>query len=288
MEIKLNQYWSQYELVDCGNGKKLERFGEVLLIRPEVSAINTPEKPYNEWKTKADAEFFEDTGQWKLFGKSLNNWVLPYGFVDDSLDFNLKLTNFKHVGIFPEQVINWLYIQKIANFFTEVPRFLNLFGYTGASSLIAARNGYKVTHVEALKQIIQWGKTQAESNGTTCIRWLNDDVVKFVEREKRRGNTYHVIMLDPPATGKGPGREHWQFEKDIQGLLLSIKEILAPKAVLIMNFYAHSMNEKFGHKMILEYFKDFKIETCDAIDGSSKSGKTINHGYLIRLERGLK
>jgi 23S rRNA (cytosine1962-C5)-methyltransferase len=284
MNISINKYLPDYELIDCGDNKKLERFGNIVLIRPEISAIEKPKLGHSEWKKMADTSFIADKNIWiKHKNKSFTEWGIQY----KELDLQLKLTNFKHIGIFPEQVLNWEYIKKVSVSFKQTPNFLNLFGYTGISSLVAASNNYKVTHVEALKQIIAWGKQQALHNNITCIRWIVDDVVKFIKRENRRKNKYNFIVIDPPAIGYGTGGKRWIFEKDIMPLLEMVCQLLDNQAVIILNLYAHSMNEKFSHKLILEYFNDFNIETNSIIMGKSSYGNTIDHGQLIRLERNI-
>lgn len=284
MNIDINKYLPDYELIDCGNEKKLERFGDIVLIRPEISAQETPKLKYNEWEKMADASFVEEEKIWiKHKNKEFKDWFLPY----KELHLQLKLTSFKHIGIFPEQVLNWDYISQASNSFSNTPKFLNLFGYTGVSSLVAAANNYKVTHVEALKQIINWGKQQALTNNITCIRWIVDDVLSFIERENRRKNKYNFIIIDPPAIGYGKGGKRWVFEKDIMTLLKIVNQLLENQAIVILNLYSHSITEKFSHKLILEYFKDFKIETNSKILGKSSYGNTIDHGNLMRLERNI-
>lgn len=284
MKVKLNKYLADYELIDCGNRKKIERFGDKILIRPEISADFSPVKKYSEWEEIADATFSETEKSWEIHKQGkFDEW-----FIDvEGLKIKLQLTNFKHVGIFPEQVFNWNYIKDVSNMFNGVPRFLNLFGYTGISSMCAAGCNYDVTHVEGLKQIVKWGSSLAENNGIVNIRWIVDDAVKFVERELRRENKYDLIMLDPPAIGYGKSGKRWVFEKDIDNLLASVRKLLKPKSVVILNLYAQSMNEKFGHKMILEYFNDFRIETFEKTLGVSSKDNFISHGYMIRLERGI-
>jgi 23S rRNA (cytosine1962-C5)-methyltransferase len=285
MNINISSYLPDYELIDCGNHKKLERFGDIIAIRPEISANTSPKLKFTEWENVADISFDAENNVWIMHkDKSLVEWGMTYR----ELNFKLRLTNFKHIGIFPEQAINWDYISKIKACFNNVPSFLNLFGYTGISSIVAASNNYKVTHIEALKQIINWGKQQAQDNNITCIRWIADDVLKFVERENRRKNKYNFIIIDPPAIGYGKGGKRWIFEKDIMPLLDMLSQILDNQAVVVLNLYSHSMNEKFSHKLILEYFKDFNIETNGIVLGKSSYGDTINHGQLIRLERNIE
>lgn len=287
MKINLNQIFSEYELIDCGNGLKLERFGDIALIRPEVSAANHPGLNKTEWLKVAHAEFISDSknsGSWKIYKNIPESWKISFEHENSNIVADLALTNSKHIGIFPEQALNWKYILDYTSN-NSVSSFLNLFGYTGLSSIVAAHNSEKVTHIDSIKKVVEWTKNNAELNNLNNIRCINEDAPKFVKREQKRNNKYQGIILDPPAIGVGANREKWVFEKNIDDLLLSISHILDKKAFVIMNFYSHSVNEKFIHRLILTYFKDFNIEYLENIYGVSRYGGEINHGYFIRLYR---
>jgi 23S rRNA (cytosine1962-C5)-methyltransferase len=285
MDIDFNKYWKDYQLIDCGNKLKLEKFGNIITIRPDITANQSPKLNIDEWKKLADAEFCSTNnhvnGEWILKKNTLKKWKLSYNNLNISL--LLQFTSTKHLGIFPEQILNWQYLSEKENFSNN--KFLNLFGYTGVSSLVAAKSGMEVTHIDSVKKIVEWGKLNMSLSDISNIRWIVEDAQKFVEKEIRRKNKYTGIILDPPAIGKGPKKETWILEKSLEKLLQNINKILAQKSFIILNLYSHSINTKYVHKIILKYFPSYKIEFCDEVIGLSKYGNTINHGFLVRLER---
>ena len=204
MKLLTTKSFSEYDLLDSGNARRLERFGKYVLNRPDPQAIWTPHLPPSEWE-KAD---FIYTDRWQ--GKNVSSrWEVIYG----DLRFFAKLTPFKHTGIFPEQAVNWEWMQKNIhnakkNGQAEV-KVLNLFGYTGIASLVCAGAGAHVTHVDASKPSIGWARENQEIAGLSDkpIRWILDDALKFCEREVRRGNSYDGILMDPPSYGHGPDGE---------------------------------------------------------------------------------
>lgn len=216
---------SEYELLDCGGGRKLERFGKYILARPEKQAMWI-ETNSALWE-KADAEYTrtnERGGEW-----AVKNPEMPREWIFECLNFKLllKLTPFGHVGIFPDQSEGWEWIKKQCQ---EKPlKILSLFSYTGGATLAAALAGAVVTHVDASKPAISWAVENQKLSGleNKPIRWILDDALKFVKREERRGATYDGIIMDPPKFGRGPKGEVWQFEKDFPRLLESCKKILS-------------------------------------------------------------
>lgn len=285
MNINFNTYWQDYELIDCGNKLKLEKFGSIITIRPDVTAIQTPKLNFDEWRKIADAEFSSKNnnvnGEWIVKNKALEKWTISYNKFN--INILLQFTSTKHLGVFPEQILNWQYLSNTKIFSNN--KFLNLFGYTGVSSLVAAKNGMEVTHIDSVRKIVEWGKTNMNLSNISNVRWIVEDAQKFVEKEIRRKNKYSGVILDPPAIGKGPKNETWILEKSLEKLLENITKILAQKSFVILNLYSHSINTKYVHKIVLKYFSSYKIEFCDEIYGLSKYGNTINHGFLVRLER---
>ena len=238
--------FADYALLDSGHGRKLERYGKFVFDRPEPQALWRQLLVPEAW-LRADATFraerdddaeSEAGGRWR--------WVkpLPASWDVRVLEVTLlcRLMNFRHLGLFPEQLPHWQWmLERIARVRGEAPRVLNLFAYTGAASLIAAKAGAEVTHVDASKRAIQWGKeNQASSQlASAPVRWIVDDARKFVAREVRRGRTYHVILVDPPKFGRGPDNEVWDLFKDLPGLLRDCAAILAPgSAALVLTSYA--------------------------------------------------
>lgn len=228
--------WVDYQLLDSGNGRKLEIFGPHRVIRPEAEAVWQPSLNAKEWGAAA-AEFVpspeENGGHWQ--SKTLkpgHEWTIGY----KKLRFSLSLSNSKHLGIFPEQACQWDWVQDQIKKSGKPMRILNLFGYTGAITMAAAQAGATVTHLDASKKAIQWAKKNQELSNLNPerFRWIVDDGLKFVEREARRNNCYQGIILDPPKFGRGPKGEVWEFYRGLPALLAACKRILADDAVFIL------------------------------------------------------
>lgn len=231
-----------YALLDSGEGRKLERFGAVIVDRPEPQALWRRQRPADAWR-QAHAVFSasaddEEKGRWRFDRPVPNSWPVKVGDVIATC----KLQGLWHLGLFPEQAPHWDWmLAEIGKVKGERARVLNLFAYTGAASLLAARAGAEVTHVDASKKAIQWAKeNQAASGlGAAPIRWILDDAAKFVAREVRRGKTYHVILIDPPKFGRGPEGEVWDLFQGLPGLLADAAKLLAPeRAALVLTVYA--------------------------------------------------
>ena len=227
--------WKDYEVIDCSCGEKLERWGKYTLLRPDPQVIwNTP-KEVPQWR-KLNGHYHRSKkggGEWEFFDLP-QQWSINYRSGCLNLTFNLKPFSFKHTGLFPEQAANWdWFSQLIYNRKQKYPKrpikVLNLFAYTGGATLAAAAAGAQVTHVDASKGIVAWGKDNAVASSLTDkpIRWLVDDCAKFVAREKRRGNTYDGIIMDPPSYGRGPGGEIWKLEDCIYDLISQCEEVLS-------------------------------------------------------------
>lgn len=208
-----------YELLDFGDGRRLERFGTVVLDRPCPAAEGAAKRTPSLWR-RADARFERgegDRGQWSLAGEAPQRWQLDW----EGLTFELKRTEFGHLGIFPEQAANWQWIAGKARQAAPPLTVLNLFAYTGGSTLAAALGGARVTHLDAAKNVVAWARRNAELSGLVDapIRWIADDARKFVARELKRGKAYDAVILDPPTYGHGIGGEVWQLERDLPALL---------------------------------------------------------------------
>lgn len=250
--------WPDYELIDTGNFEKLERFGEFILSRPEPQAIWDKSLSDAEWKSRAHAHFAKEKsnpekGFWQELKRMPHNWDLSYKNKEGlSLKLNLAQTSFKHIGLFPEQAVNWDYIYgKVKNSPIAKPKVLNLFAYTGASSLAAKAAGADVTHLDAVKQVVTWSRHNMESSGLDNIRWIVDDAMKFIKREARRGNLYQGLILDPPAYGRGPAGEKWVLEEQINEMLKVCNEILDQKDhFLLLNMYSLSFSSMIASNLI--------------------------------------
>lgn len=227
-----------YALLDSGEGEKLERYGEFVLSRPDPQALWRKKLPEKDWR-KADAVFLRDgkSTEWKIKSGLPERWEVEVG----GLKFWVKPTSFKHTGLFPEQSSNWFWLSGIIQASKKQPEVLNLFGYTGGATLACAKAGAKVCHVDASKPAIAWARENAELNNLQDkpIRWIIDDVVKFVKREIKRGHKYDGIIMDPPAFGRGPVGEVWKIEKDFLELLDLCKQLLSDKPIFcLLNGYS--------------------------------------------------
>ncbi|HXB41384.1 MAG TPA: class I SAM-dependent methyltransferase [Bacteroidia bacterium] len=246
MQLLTPKNWKDYELLDAGDFEKLERFGQYITIRPEPQAVWRKQWSNADWEKQAHVKFISKSssaGDWKKFKQMPEQWRINYecGIKNSELkniQFRLGLTSFKHVGVFPEQAVNWdaitTFISKI-----EKPKFLNLFAYTGGASLAARAAGADVTHVDSIKQVVTWANENMQLSKLDNIRWMVDDALKFVKKEVRRGNTYHGIILDPPAYGHGPNGEKWKLEDNISEMMQEVLKLVDPvKHLLILNAYS--------------------------------------------------
>lgn len=231
-----------YALIDSGDGEKLERFGEYRVVRPEGQAIWPRALPQHEWQN-ADAVFTGDTdeeglGRWRFPKQPLGEtWPMRH----DGIDYLGRFTSFRHVGVFPEQASHWRHIAGLIGAAARPVKVLNLFGYTGLASLVAAEAGAEVTHVDASKKAIGWAReNQAIARlENKPVRWICEDAMRFAEREVRRGNRYDIILLDPPAFGRGPKGEVWQLFEDLPEMVALCREILSEKALaMVLTAYA--------------------------------------------------
>jgi len=244
IQLLTPEHWKDYELIDCGDFEKLERFGNVILIRPEPQAVWSKQLPEAEWKRLHHIRFkgrSATSGEWiKKNTSTPDRWHIEYKNNDAAIKFRLGLTSFKHVGIFPEQAVNWDYISRnVKAFKTPEPKVLNLFAYTGGASLIARAAGADTTHVDSIKQVVTWANENQEISGLQNIRWVVEDALKFVKRELKRGKKYNGIILDPPAYGNGPNGEKWKLEDHINEMMHDVVQLLDPKEhFLILNTYS--------------------------------------------------
>lgn len=283
--------WADYELIDTGGFEKLERFGNFILSRPEPQAIWDKSLPESEWKRMAHAHFAKEKsnpekGQWEQFQKMPHNWTLSYENQDGlKMKLNLAQTSFKHIGLFPEQAVNWDYLyKKIKACPIKNPKVLNLFAYTGAASVAAKAAGADVTHLDSVKQVVTWSRHNMESSGLDGIRWMVDDAMKFIKREARRGNKYHGIILDPPAYGRGPEGEKWVLEEQINEMLKVCAEILEPKDhFLLLNMYSLSFSSLIAANLIHTNFKDVKNAEHGELYLQDTHSKKLPLGIFFRF-----
>ncbi len=260
-----------YALIDSGLGKKLERYGSYRIIRPEAQAIWQPRLTESEW-ANVDAIFTgerdeEGMGRWNFPKRQLQEtWPLQF----DGMDFLGRFTSFRHVGVFPEQAAHWSFLQQSIKSANRPVKLLNLFGYTGVASLVAARAGAHVTHVDASKKAIGWARENQQVAGleNAPIRWICDDARKFCAREARRGQTYDAIILDPPAYGRGPKGETWQLFDNLTEMLDLCRSLVSDKPIFVMlTSYAIRASFFAMHEIMQEVFA--------GLEGELQSGELV-------------
>ena len=230
--------WSDYDLVDSGRGRKLERYGHRTVVRPEPQCLWSPGLAASDWST-ADAVFDpadeEDSGRWRFRDAPIEPWVSGWGAVR----FRGRFTPFRHLAFFPEQAANWEWLDQTVRAAGRPLNILNLFGYTGVASLVCALAGAQVTHVDASKQSVQRARENAALSGVDTVRWIVEDARRFVQREDRRGSRYDGIILDPPKFGRGPDGEVWRLFEDLPEMVGLCGGLLSDDAsFLILNAYA--------------------------------------------------
>lgn len=290
--------WVDYELIDCGGGRKLERFGRVVTARPEPQALWAPSLSEEEWEERAGAVFrknrgSEERGEWVLKRGTPQQWSIDYaGEGGWRIRLRLGLTSFKHVGVFPEQAANWDYIyetvRRLRGAGVERPAVLNLFAYTGGASLAACAAGAEVTHVDSVRQTVTWSRENMEASGLEGIRWVVEDAMKFVRREVRRGHRYHGIVLDPPSYGRGPEGEKWVLEEQIGEMLALCAELLEETGCfVVLNLYSMGLSALLARTLAESAFP----QAAGAEVGQGElyvadgAGKRLPLGVFLRFRR---
>ena len=226
--------WKDYELLDCSDGERLERWGDVILIRPDPQVIWKTPKKHPMWKN-ANARYLRSStggGHWEILRKTPDSWRINY----KDLSLNVKTMGFKHTGIFPEQAVNWDYTAEIIKKAGRPVKVLNLFSYTGGATVACLKAGAQVVHVDASKGMVAWAKENAavSSVADRPVRWIVDDCIKFVQREIRRGNKYDIIIMDPPSYGRGPGGEVWKLEDEVYSFVELCTKVLSDDPLMVL------------------------------------------------------
>ena len=235
--------WKDYELIDCANGERLERWGDFILIRPDPQILWKTEKKDPRWR-QAHARYLRSNtggGRWDVYRRLPEQWNIAYG----ENTFHIKTMGFKHTGIFPEQAVNWDMTAAIIRGAGRPVRMLNMFAYTGCATVTALRAGAEVAHVDASKGMVQWARENAALSGVADrpVRWLVDDCKKFAEREIRRGSRYDIVVMDPPSYGRGPGGEVWKLENEVYGLVETCTKLLSDRPLLfLINSYTTGLS----------------------------------------------
>lgn len=277
--MRVADNWKDYELIDCSCGERLERWGNITLIRPDPQVIWKTEKKNPLWK-KADAVYHRSQsggGQWEIRNKIPDFWTIGYR----DLTFNIKTMGFKHTGLFPEQATNWdLTAEIIKNAGREV-KVLNLFAYTGGATVSALKAGASVCHVDASKGMTLWAKENAVSSGVADkkVRWIVDDCIKFVQREIRRGNKYDIIIMDPPSYGRGPGGEVWKLENEVYGFVELCSQVLSDDPLMVLiNSYTTGLSPS-----VMEYILGAVVKKRfgGKVTGSEIGLRTTENGLIL-------
>lgn len=302
-----NPDWKDYELIDSGDGEKLERFGAYVLARPEPKALWDKTLSEAEWARLSHTRFTpgagfgkagkEDSGSWDRLKKMDDQWYIRYPGCSDGgprFDLRLGLTSFKHVGVFPEQAPNWEYIYRNTRALVrpgaEAPKVLNLFAYTGGASLAAKAAGADVTHLDSVRQVVTWARGNMEASGLDGIRWVVEDAMKFAAREARRGKRYQGIILDPPAYGHGPDGEKWKLDECLFEMLRTVGAILEPEdSFLVLNLYSNGYSALLGETLVREALGLGSGPVAGLESGElalrDRSGKILPLSIVVRLKR---
>lgn len=233
MPMYIADGWKDYEVLDTGSGEKLERWGKIILRRPDPQVI-WPAENESLWKS-ADAHYHRSTqggGQWEMLSKIPEQWTVSYR----ELTFRVRPTGFKHTGLFPEQAANWDWMSELIRGAHRSVRVLNLFAYTGGATMACLNAGAEVCHVDAAKGMVQWAKENAQLSGLTDkpARYIVDDALKFVLREQRRGKQYEGILMDPPSYGRGPDGQVWKLENEVYGLVEECAKLLSDQPLFFL------------------------------------------------------
>ncbi|MEI6434400.1 MAG: class I SAM-dependent methyltransferase [Bacteroidota bacterium] len=319
MELLTFKHWSDYELIDTGSREKLERFGKYILIRPEPQAVWQKALPESEWERMSHARYVRvkgkkspgddaERGTWNRKTQMPDQWTISYRYKDMNLAFRLGLTAFGHIGVFPEQAINWNYIYdvivqsskfKIASLpayqLTSLPAYqlanspakvLNLFAYTGGSSLAARAAGADVVHVDSVKPVITWAKEIMTISGLDNIRWVVEDAMNFVRREVKRGNHYDGIILDPPAYGRGPDGEKWILEDSIDELIALCRQLLEPEhGFLVLSLYSMGFSALVAESLVKSRFGDIPGLEIGEFYFEDRAKRKLPLGTFLRAVR---
>ncbi len=277
--MRVADSWKDYELIDCSQGERLERWGNITLIRPDPQVIWKTEKKNPLWR-KADAVYHRSQsggGQWEIRNKIPDFWTIDYR----DLTFNIKTMGFKHTGLFPEQATNWDLTADIIKDAGREVKVLNLFAYTGGATISALKAGACVCHVDASKGMTLWAKENAVSSGVADkpVRWIVDDCIKFVQREIRRGNKYDIIIMDPPSYGRGPSGEVWKLENEVYGFVELCSQVLSDDPLMVLiNSYTTGLSPS-----VMEYILGAVIKKRfgGKVTGSEIGLRTTENGLVL-------
>lgn len=272
-----------YSLIDAGSGFKLEKWGEIVTIRPEHQAYFKAENPLSEWRKTAHWEFVPThegglNGTWKKLKEDApSTWFIEVS----GATFKLEITSNKHIGCFPEQNYNWEFI---SNFLTNDKKFLNAFAYTGCASVFGKKTGAEVLHCDSVKGMLDWANENQIASDLHGIKWVLEDALKFIERENKRNNHYDLIQLDPPAWGIGAKKEKWKLEALLPKLIEETLQILSPKGCLILNTYSPKVTIEDLQNISKKYSLQFTVD-INELWMKSETGKNLYYGIISRFTK---
>jgi len=302
MQILTPSNWKEYELIDTGGSEKLEQFGKYILARPEPQAVWQKSLPEKEWEQLAHAWYkrtrgidpskqdLGEKGEWKRKSSMPDQWTILYSYKEMIMKFRLGLTSFGHIGVFPEQAVNWNAIYDHLSG-TRNPeheaRLLNLFAYTGGSSLAGRAAGAEVVHVDSVKPVVNWAREDMELSGLDGIRWVVEDALKFVKREVKRGHRYNGIILDPPAYGRGPEGEKWILQDSIDEMMGFCSQLLEPgNSFMIFSLYSMGFSALIAENLVRNHFGNSGEITCGEMYLPDRAGRKLPLGTFLKLVRG--
>jgi 23S rRNA (cytosine1962-C5)-methyltransferase len=278
--------WDDYALLDSGSGRKLERYGRITVVRPEEQALWTPRLAASAWEA-ADAVFTGDVeqegpGRWQFNGRQPESWPMRFG----EATFGCRFTSFRHVGVFPEQAAHWTWMTDRLQGRAR-PRLLNLFGYTGVASLLAAAGGAEVTHVDASKKAIAWARENQAASGLdgAPIRWICEDAMRYVGREVKRGSRYDAIVLDPPKYGRGPAGEVWDLFESLPTMLAACRQLLTDRPLfVILTVYAMRASFVSFHELMREAMPKGALSSGELLLVEQSGGRRLATSLFCRWE----
>lgn len=316
MQLQTSGNWKDYELIDTGGLEKLERFGKYILTRPEPQAVWQKSLTEKEWKDLSHATYKRtrgidlvksenaEKGEWTRKPGVPDQWLISYSYKDMNLKFRLGLTSFGHIGIFPEQAVNWDYLydliksavrsqrpSSILHYPSSILhspgyRILNLFAYTGGASLAAKAAGADVVHVDSVKPVIHWAKEDMELSSLKDIRWVVEDTLKFVRREVKRGNKYNGIILDPPAYGRGPEGEKWILQESINEMIMLCSKLLTDQdCFFILSLYSMGFSSLISESLVKTHFGDVPDKEAGELYFNDHAGRSLPLGTFLRFHK---
>jgi 23S rRNA (cytosine1962-C5)-methyltransferase len=294
-------HWKDYELIDTGGLEKLERFGKYILVRPEPQAVWSKSLPESEWEQLANARYkrtkggdsskqeISEKGEWKLKPGMQDQWIISYLYKGMHLKFRLGLTAFGHIGVFPEQAVNWDFIYDFLESSCRkghISRVLNLFAYTGGSSLAARAAAAEVVHVDSVRPVVTWAKEDMKLSGLDGIHWVVEDALKFVKREVKRGNKYDGIILDPPAYGRGPEGEKWILQDSINEMVKYCSMLLNTGAgFFILSLYSMGFSALIADSLVQSHFRGIDEQEIGELYFTDHSEKKLPLGTFLRFKK---